>query len=262
MAALDDLQVSLVDRWGIQWALTRGAPGRTGVYLMGPVGLASPIEVTARQTTQQIGITPVGWTAAQMSTTWDLGFRGDDTTLLEVWSMFLRGLNPLVPSTLRVTMKSRGTLECPLVREAQDPEPDKSPATIGLKSLQVQVPVISYQGCWNGETLSYRGPSVLANSGDLPAWPTVRWTGAGAAVTAPGIGRVPLPDAGSRAAVLETNPEVASRVTVDGVDAPDLWRGMRGRLFPLPVGGFSTAQWTFDGCVGSLTSRHSDMWRW
>jgi hypothetical protein len=259
---VDQLQVSLTDIWGVQWALTRGAPGRPGVYLMGPVGLASPIEVTARATTSQVGVTPVGWKAEHMETTWDLGFRGDDEPLLEVWSLFLRGLSPLQESTLRVTLPSRGTLSCPLVRTSEDPEPEKSPATPGLPSLQVQVPVTSWQGCWHGETVAHRGESVVANAGDLPAWPTIRWSGSGASVTAPGIGKVPLPDAGDRVAVLETDPAVAARVRVGGVDAPDLWRGMRGRLFPLSVPGFGTARWSFDGCVGYLTSRHSHMWRW
>lgn len=259
---MEQLQVSLTDRWGIQWGLTGGAAGRSGVYLMGPVGLASPIEVTARQTTQQVGVTPVGWTAQQMDATWKLGFRGDDDPLYEVWSLFLRGLTPLVPSTLRVTNPARGTLTCPVVRTSEDPQPEKSPYTAGLRSLTVDIPVVSYQGCWHGETVSHRGESVLANSGDLPAWPVVQWSGAGASVTAPGIGTVPLPDTGGRVAVLETDPAVASRVKVDGVDAPDLWRGMRGRLFPLPVDAHSTARWTFADCVGRLTSRHSHMWRW
>jgi hypothetical protein len=259
---MDLLQVSLTDRWGIEWALTRGAPGQRGVYLMGPVGLASPIQVTARATTSQVGVTPVSWKADQMEATWKLGFRADSAPLLEVWSLFLRGVTPLVESTLRVTHPSRGTLTCPIVRTSEDPAPDKSPATPGLPSLTVDIPVTSYQGCWHGETNNYQGASTLGNSGDLPSWPVVQWSGAGASVTAPGIGRVVLPDAGGRTAVLNTDPALASQVTVDGVDAPDLWRGMRGRLFPLPVEPHSTATWSFDGCVGRLVSRHSHMWRW
>ncbi|WP_291478501.1 hypothetical protein [Corynebacterium sp.] len=259
---MDQMQVDLTDRWGIQWALTGNAPGRPGVHLMGPVGLASPIQVTARQTTSQVGVSAVSWKSEQMEATWKIGFRGDDQPLSETWAMFLRGLTPLVPSTLRVKVPKRGILTCPVVRTSVDPEPDKSPYTRGLKSLIVDIPVTSYQGCWHGETVSHRGPSTLANSGDLPSWPVVQWSGAGASVTAPGIGEVALPDTGGRTAVLETDPAFASRVTVDGVDAPDLWRGMRGRLFPAPVDAHSTARWTFDGCVGRLTSRHSHMWRW
>lgn len=259
---MDLLQVSLTDRWGIEWALTRGAPGKPGVYLMGPVGLAAPIQVTARATTSQVGVTPVSWKADQMEATWNLGFRADDAPLAEVWSLFLRGLTPLVPSTLRVTHPSRGTLTCPIVRTSEDPAPDKSPFTPGLPSLKADIPITSYQGCWQGEANSYEGERIVANSGDLPAWPTVQWSGAGASVTAPAIGKVALPDTGGRVAVLDTDPARASKVTVDGVDAPDLWRGMRGRLFPLPVEPHSTATWTFDECVGRLVSRHSHMWRW
>lgn len=259
---VDPLQLSLTDRWGIQWALTRNAPGKVGVDLMGPVGLASPIQVTARQTTSQVGVSPVSWRTGQMEATWKLGFRADAEPLSEIWSLFLRGLTPLVPATLRATIPKRGTLSCPIVRTSEDPEPDKSPYTPGLPSLKVDIPVTSYQGCWHGETVSHRGASTLANSGDLPTWPVVQWSGANASVTAPGIGEVALPDTGGRTAVLETDPAFASRVTVDGVDAPDLWRGMRGRLFPAPVDAHSTARWSFDGCVGRLTSRHSHMWRW
>lgn len=258
----DQIQVSLTDRWGIQWALTRNAPGRIGVDIMGPVGLATPVERTTRSTTSQVGVTGTSWRAGQMEATWKLGFRGDDAPLSEVWSMFLRGLSPFSPSVLRVTHRGRGTLTCPIVREADDPEPEKSPYTSGLRSLTVDVPVVSDQGCWHGETVSHHGVSTLSNTGDIDSWPTISWSGAGASVTAPGIGEVPLPDTGGRTAVLETDPAFASRVTVDGVDAPDLWRGMRGRLFPLPVSAHSTTRWTFDGCVGRLTSRHSHMWRW
>lgn len=260
---MDHLQVSLTDRWGIQWALTATAPGMKGVELMGPVGLASPIERTARATTSQIGVTQTGWKADQMEATWDLRFSPENgKSLMEIWSLWLRGVTPLVPSTLRVTHPNRGTLTCPIVRVSEDPAPSRSPDSDRTPSLQVDIPVISDQGCWHGETKSHRGVSTLANAGDLPAWPVVEWSGSGAYVVAPGIGKVPLPATGGRKATLETDPARASRVQVDGVDAPDLWRGMRGRLFPVPVDAHSTAKWEFSGSIGRLTSLHSHMWRW
>ncbi|GEM_PF-5679502 len=256
--------VSLVDPWGTEWALTRGAPGRTGVYLMGPVGLQTPVEHTARSTSQQIGATPIGWAADQMKATWKLGFRGDDgDDLLKVWSKFFRGFGPFDACELRSTLREKGTLTCPVIRGSEDISPEKSPATIGLPSLQIDAPVISFQGCWHGETTTYTGTNqIVANPGDLPTWPLIQWKGSGAFVTAPGIGRVALPNTGTRLAELDTDPENASRVRVDGTDAPDLWRGMRGRLFPTPVERQSEAVWGFEKCTGLVTPRYTTMWRW
>ncbi|MGP9758851.1 hypothetical protein [Corynebacterium sp. AOP12-C2-36] len=259
----EPMQISLTDRWGIQWALSDTAPGRKGAVLMGPVGLASPIQVTARQTTSQVGVSPVSWKTEQMEASWSLRLHREETDdLMETFSLLMRGVTPLAESILRVTHRGRGTLTCPIVRTSVEPDLEQSPDSIRLPWLDVDFDVTSYQGCWHGETVSHHGGSTLANAGDIPAWPVVQWAGANASVTAPGIGEVPLPDTGGRTAVLDTDPAFASRVTVDGVDAPDLWRGMRGRLFPAPVDAHSTARWRFDGCVGRLTSRHSHMWRW
>lgn len=259
----EPMQISLTDRWGIQWALSDTAPGRKGVSLMSPVGLASPIQVTARQTTSQVGVSPMSWKAGPMEAPWSLRLhREGGADLRESFYMLIRGVTPLVESTLRVTHPGRGTLTCPIVRTSDPVDPEQAPDSIRMPWLDIDFDVTSYQGCWHGETISHRGVSTLSNTGDLDSWPVVEWSGAGASVTAPGIGEVALPDTGGRTAIMETDPAFASRVTVDGVDAPDLWRGMRGRMFPAPVDAHSTAKWTFDGCVGRLTSRHSHMWRW
>lgn len=252
--------VSLTDIHGTKWALTRGAPGRSGVDLMGPLGLRTKFTVNARSTTQQIGATMTGWSGDPMESTVKLGIHAEDTPLIEVHARFERGVAAVQESLLDVTVDGKGTVQAPVLVSLTDP--DKSPATPGLMGVHVDATMKSLQGCWLGLPEEHTGQVLITNPGDLPIWPTVRWTGADAAVTAPGIGRVMLPNAGGRVAELETNPEVASRVRVDGMDAPDLWRGMRGRLFPLPIPGFSTATWAFDGCVGITRSAHSTPWRW
>lgn len=252
--------VTLHDRHGVPWALTRGAPGRSGVDLMGPVGLRTKVEVHTRSTTQQVGASPIGWVGDPMEATWRLGFHAEEDPLPEVHGLFDRGVSPLVDCLVDVTLPGKGTLQAPVRVDLGDVE--KSPATPGLMGLVVDATVKSLQGCWLGMPVEYEGLSLVQNRGDLPVWPQVHWAGAGASVTAPGIGRVPLPNTGGRLAVLDTSPETASRVQVGGVDAPDLWRGMRGRFFPLPVEGFSHAEWRFDRCVGVVRSAHSTMWGW
>lgn len=252
--------VSLTDIHGTPWALTRGAPGRSGVDLMGPLGLRTPITVNARSTTQQVGATMTGWSGGPMESTVKLGIHAEDAPLAEVHGLFERGVSSRIEATLDVTLPNKDTVRAPVLISLTDAE--KSPATAGLHGIHIDATMKSLQGCWLGLPEEHTDRSIIYNPGDLDIWPTIRWTGAGKSVTAPGIGVVPLPNAGSRVAELETSPEVASRVRVDGVDAPDLWRGMRGRLFPLPIKATSSEEWTFSGCVGITRSAHTNPWRW
>ena len=127
----------------------------------------------------------------------------------------------------------------------------------------VDVPVVCYEGCWRGETTRHTGEVVIHNPGDLPLWPRVRWQGNGVTtVTAPGVGQVELPRTGNRLAVLDTDPAKASMITVGGEPAPDLWRRLRGRVFPQPIPPGGRATWVFGGgATGMVTPLFTSMWR-
>lgn len=260
----DLYQVSLTDAHGVQWALTRYAPGRKGMWLMAAPDLAAAVEVNARATTDQVGATPVGWHIDPMEGSLKLGFHVEDAPLVEAWSSFVRGFTAFEPSVLHSVLPGRSVQSCRVWLKGEMPEPERSPATPGLRSFEVDVPIISYDGCWRGETTRYTGKNVVVrNSGDLPLYPLVRWSGSGAWVTAPIIGRVDLPDTGTRIAVLDTTPAKSTKVTVDGEPAPDLWRRLRGQVFPLPVPPYSTASWGFHGgAVGLCTPLSTTRWRW
>ena len=255
--------VSLTDIHGTEWSLTRGAPGREGLILMGPPNLQSDIDVKEQAPVGQIGARMVGWSAGKMSGDMDLLIQSTkNEALIEVWSLLNRGLSTFTPARLRVRTPQYGVAMCGIVLDGGMPMPKKSPGTPGLQTLEANLKLVSFDGCYRSETHRVTGEAKLNNPGDLPLWPRVEWTGSGAVVTAPGIGAVKLPDTGSKKAVLETDPSTGSRITVDGQDDPVLWRKMRGQFFPLPVQPFSAGDWTFTKCHGVYESLHTNPWRW
>lgn len=255
--------VSLDDSAGVTWALTRYAHGRRGMWLMGPPELSAKVDVKTRATTTQVGATPIGWSIDKMEGSLKLGFHAEDAPLAESWRLFVRNVTPFDESVLRVVVPGKTALSCRLLVKDRVPDPGVSPATLGLRSFTVDVPVVCYEGCWRGETTRHTGEVVIHNPGDLPLWPRVRWQGNSAVtVTAPGVGQVELPRTGNRVAVLDTDPAKASMITVGGEPAPDLWRRLRGRVFPQPIPPRGKATWVFGGgATGMVTPLFTSMWR-
>lgn len=264
--------LSLEDTYGTLWALTAGAPGRSGVWVTGPPDLRTPIKRTARATTRQIGQTVVGWFADAMEGELPLAIRGDDESLWETFRLLQRGLSPFEDSTLIAGIDSAGELTCPIRLTSSLPMPDKkSPATVGIKQVDISVPVWSQDGCWKTPPIRFDATATTGttitrqfiNNGDLDAELAVEWTGSGAWFEMPDpVGRVDLPDTHGRKAVLDCDPAMAAQVTVGGAPSPTLWREMRGRLLPSMATPRSTTTWKFHNCVGVFRERHTTMWRW
>lgn len=138
--------------------------------------------------------------------------------------------------------------------------PTASPFDRRTAWLELAISVECRDGVWFGapETIT---DGLVVNSGELTAWPKVRWTGTGT-VTAPGAAPLELP-ATPVEAVMDCDPATGMVITVDGEPAPELWSQLRGRTFPRGVSPGGADQWQFSsGVVATVTPRLLDPWRW
>lgn len=267
---MDGYAVTLTDSRGEQWALTDGSPGRSGVWLMGPPDLRAEVTSGVRATTQQIGARVTGWAIDPMVGTLKLGLWDEKRAgHLEAWSRLARGLSVFADSELAVVTPGHGDAVTRFRVDGGLPMPDTSPANCD-PLFEVDVPVISYEGCWRGDRWVVSEASTeWVNRGDLPARALVRWSGAGASVRVREVGGafdtgvVALPPAPAGAvAELDLDPAVASRVQVDGVDHPGLWRAMRARIFPEIMPGQEVVVSLTGEAEVDLSARLTTPWRW
>lgn len=87
----------------------------------------------------------------------------------------------------------------------------------------VTVDLVCDDGFWSSRTFTSSGHTEITNAGDLPLWPSVVWSGAGASVTVPsGVSfTLPTPPSGSRVMLLDPHESMA---VLDGeVLDRDLW---------------------------------------
>lgn len=261
--------VTLLDTNHVEWALTDGAPGRSGVWLMGPPDLQSEINSATRATTKQIGAEPTGWSIDPMTGTLQFGLWSTEG-LLEPWSAFVNGLSPFRDSVLTVVTPGHGEAVARVRLDGQVPMPDQSPASRGLLTLAFDVPVVAYAGAWEADvTVSSQSSTSWINLGDLPARGLIRWSGPGATVRIREVGgafdtgvvALPTPPAGVTAE-LDLDPAVASRVTVDGEPNPVLWRAMRARFFPDILPGHDVVVTLTGVAEVELAARITHPWRW
>lgn len=263
--------VTMTDSVGEQWALTDGAPGRSGVWLMGPPDLQSKVIAGVRSTTRQIGGRATGWAIDPMVGTLKLGLWDEvGAGHLPVWSPLMRGLSMFDDCELTVVTPGHGDAVTRFRVDGALPMPDRSPANRDSPAFEVSVPVVSYEGCWSGDRVVSTAPvTTWENLGDLPARGLVRWSGPGASVrirergSAFDTGVVSLPTApAGKQAELDLDPAVASRVQVDGVDHPGLWRAMRARFFPEIMPGHEVEVILTGVAEVDLAARMTSPWRW
>lgn len=260
-------QASLTDINGAQWALTDDAPGQTGAWLMGPPGLKTPVTVTSRATTTQIGATPSGWSGDPMEGTLKVKLWNEGDGLLRRWLELQAGFSTFEDAELLMRTPGFGDATALLRLNGDFPDPEVSPASHNLQELDIEIPVKAWAGCWFADQTVATDTLTWTNDGDLPARGLVTWTGVGATIRlrdAAGsfdTGPITLP-ATPVPAVLELDPGVASRVTINGEDAPDLWRAMRARIFP-EIHPHMTVLVDLTGDAEiDLTARLTKPWRW
>lgn len=268
---MDGYAVTLTDSRGEQWALTDGSPGRSGVWLMGPPDLQSQVEVGARASVRQIGGERTGWAIDPMIGTLKLGLWDEHGGgLLEPWSQLASGLSMFKDSHLQVVTPGHGDAETRIRVDGSFPMPEVSPATYDLRTLEIDVPVVSHEGSWRGDRkVSSDAKTTWINRGDLPARGTVRWAGAGVTIRIQessgrfdtGVVTLPVPPPGETAE-LDLDPAVAARVTVNGDPHPGLWRAMRARIFPEILPGHNIIVALSGDSEIDLSARLTTPWRW
>ena len=175
-------------------------------------------------------------------------------------------LNPHRTGTLRLRPSDGDTLTT-TVRAASISSPEVSPDHNSPGWLEGEINVIGDLGVWLAGREIVPDGSVFVNTGDLPLWPTIEWSGSGQSLTVPGLSApILLPAAGARVYRYDTDPATGGIITdaETGEVATQLWRQLRGARPPRPIEpGQSTDGWdTTAGASLYVQPRVLDPWAW
>lgn len=266
---------------GSYWRLAGDSEGRDGVIVRdgGLEGLVAEVETYTAPGAQSTGGRVTGMDVEPMSGTLTyiadpifvpLGERvGQEpvhtAALYRAWRRAW-SLNPHRTGTLYLSPSGGETLTT-TVRAASFPGPSDSPDSPDAGWLEGDINVVSDLGLWLAERIGVQPGEVWINSGDLPAWPTVEWSGSGQSLTVPGLSApIPLPAAGARVCRYDTDPATGGLVTdvATGETVSALWRQMRGARPPRPIEpGEGTSGWsTTSGAQLYVQPRVLDPWAW
>lgn len=154
--------------------------------------------------------------------------RGDHSESTDdVWARLRKTFHHSRPGTLVLSNTTFGTLSTKLRRNGAIPPPAVDPSSEDV-ILDVDVPVISDEGCWWTQPITDEGFVNVTNTGDVLAWPEILWEGVGGEVTMPSGATFTLPTAdGARRLLLDTF-ESNVVLDADGNVDDDLWAAVRG----------------------------------
>lgn len=266
---------------GSHWRLAGDSEGMEGVIVRdgGLQGMVGEVETYTAPGAQSTGARVTGLDVEPMTGTLTyiadpifvpLGDRiGEEpehaAALYRAWRRAW-SLNPYRTGTLRLSPSGGDTLTT-TVRAASFPGPSDSPDSPNADWLEGEVDVISDLGVWLAGRVAPGPGEVWVNSGDLPVWPTIEWTGSGQSLTAPGLSDpIPLPAAGARVCKYDTDPATGGLVTdtETGETVSALWRQMRGARPPWPIepGGSNTGWSVTPGAQLYVQPRVLDPWAW
>lgn len=160
----------------------------------------------------------------------------------QVYADLRRAFSPLRgrESTLRVVSPT-GEADLRVRRGGAMSDPVEDPSWSDMV-LSVQVPVVADEGVWWLPPVVLFGEAPVVNSGDVPVFVTVGWSGAGGQVTMPSGATFTLPPVQETRYLHLSRRRSLSVTDGGGVRDDVLWRQLRG-LAPevVPVG----AQRTF-----------------
>lgn len=136
-----------------------------------------------------------------------------------------RAFSPLISRRSMLRVESpMGAVDGWVRRNGRMPAPVQDPSWDEMV-LDVQVPLVLDSGVWLAPVVVDDGSVVVANSGDVPVWVSIRWDGAGGKVTLPSGATFMLPPvAEQRVLHLRKTPTV---LDVAGVRDEALWRQLR-----------------------------------
>lgn len=255
---------------GSVWHIRTTGPVARGVMLDAPSGLVSnPSRSTSANSTGR-GVRVGGYSFPEMEGTLALRVFADTPagmTLGEVYDGLLASLSTIEEGRL-VVVDGRGLeWSSDQVLMTKEPAPPAtSPHAFGLRDVQVDVPltvldgVMSRHTTWGDTTTA--GVVTVANRGNLPAYPVLRWDGETRQVVTPRGVTVDLPKAAGWRR-LSTDPGTGYVITDDAgnVDV-DAWSSMRGLAVPGEIMPRATADWTLPAGVELLLDEYrTNVWR-
>lgn len=255
---------------GVDRSVWQLASGAQGVHLLSLDGLVGSVSEATTTAPGRVGVIRTGAPVVPpMTGTIKVSLRGADASpaaptpgVLRAWR---RAWSHLVAGELMLG-SSESTLLRAAVRLAEPlGPPAHDPFDLPFAQHELSLSVVVDAGCWSAAPETYSGsgqPVVVANRGDLVAWPAVEWAGAGRSITGPGVAPLALPPTPG-GAVIDTDPATGTVITVDGEPDPDLWSQLRGRSFPVGVPARGRSTWTFSpGTTATVTPRVLDPWSW
>ncbi|MBB1033400.1 hypothetical protein G6031_03215 [Dietzia sp. CQ4] len=265
------------------WRIAGDGEGREGVVVVaeGLEGLVAEVKVHTEPAAAATGMRPLGFDVEEMNGTLSY-LVGDDFLAADsglgygpdvVDAIYRRWraawtLNPLHPAgggLLTAHAPGKPALST-RVRATKMPGPERSPDAPSGDWVAGEMDIVSDSGIWVGEDEPVAPGRVWRNSGDLPVYPQIHWTGSGKSFTPPGLSTpVALPST-STPLVLDTDPATGGVIRADtpggALDHP-AWRAMRGRRVPRPVEiGGTTDGWVLGGCTMSCRVLVIDPWAW
>lgn len=264
------LQVKWEGVDGSVWNFRTTGPAARGVMLESPSGLVSnPARSTSANSTGR-GARVGGYSFPEMEGSLSLRIFADKPigmTLGEVYDALLRSLSTIETGRLSVVDGRGIEWSSSQVLMTNEPAPPATgPHTFGLRDVELDLPLTVLDGIFSRETVwgdvASAGPVTIANRGNLPAYPTLRWDGNARRVTTPSGVVVDLPAAAGYRR-LSTDPGTGYVITTDDgrVDV-NTWASMRGLAVPGELTPRATAEWDLPtGVELLLTEYRTNVWR-
>lgn len=154
--------------------------------------------------------------------------RGDGMASADdTWARLRQTFHHSRYGTMVLSETSFGPLSAKLRRSGAIPPPAVDPASEDV-ILDVDVPVISDEGCWWTQPISDTGFVTVTNSGDVLVWPEIVWEGDGGQVTMPSGATFTLPSANSLRRLFLDPFESNAVLDADGNIDTEMWTAVRG----------------------------------
>lgn len=248
----DRYELTWISPSGQEWELT-SLDWVAGIRAGGIEGLVGEPTDVAVSTPGEAGQVLDSQEYPAMRGTLRFAVRGDgEKSADDVWAELRQSFRHKQYGTLILRGSAYGNLSAATRRGGVIPPPLVDPASEEV-ILDVDVPVISDEGCWWTDTLTGTGTVTVSNSGDVPVYVKIRWSGSGGVVTLPSGATFTLPATPIPRILHLSSAQSLVVLTDSGVVDPILWKQVRGvalpelvpaeesRTFQLPSG--ATLEW-------------------